>query len=106
MAPFRLRIKRTAERLECPSSPMSAEPTITPSAKDATARAWAGVDIPNPTATGHGETAFNDRTNRGSPEGNARRVPVTPVRETAYRNPRVFFAINFCRATGVVGATR
>ena len=70
-----------------------AEPTITPSATRATRAAPAGVEMPNPTATGAGDRRRTSRTKASNPGGRAARTPVTPVRDTAYNNPRVRAAI-------------
>jgi len=46
------------------------------------ARTWAGVDTPNPTATGTGDAARTSRTSRLTVDGSEVRAPVTPTSET------------------------
>jgi hypothetical protein len=56
---------------------------MTPSAPAlAIARTWAGLDTPNPTATGTGDTALTSRTSLATVGGSEVRAPVTPTSET------------------------
>ena len=80
---------------------------MTPSAPAlAIARTWAGLETPNPTATGTGETAFTSRTSFATVGGRAVRAPVTPTSDTQYRKPPLREATAARRAVDDVGATR
>src|SRR3989442_14200068 len=82
-AAARSRSRRSAEASPPPASlsaSTTALPTTTPSATRAAAAAWAGVLIPNPTATGREVTARMRRTWTARSGGASGRAPVTPRR--------------------------
>src|SRR5271170_4113103 len=81
-------------------------PTTTASANLPTSANCSAFEIPNPTATGNLVTRRSRRTNFCASSANCCRVPVTPVRDTAYTNPREASATRFNRASGLVGAAR
>jgi hypothetical protein len=60
-----------------------AEPTITPSAKEATSAAWPRVLTPRPTATGKSVCSRIRATVPPATELTASLVPVMPIRLTA-----------------------
>src|SRR6202171_3520601 len=89
------------------AAPTRAEPTTTPPAGPAARAAAAGVETPNPIASGSaGALRRARRTVSASPAGRASRAPVIPERETTYRKPVESLAAAFMRASVDVGETR
>ena len=81
-------------------------PTTTASAKSPTSANCSEVEIPNPRATGNFVTRRRRFTSFRASSASCCRWPVTPVRDTAYTNPRDASAIRFSRSSGLVGAAR
>src|SRR5690606_27900155 len=90
---------------------MNAEPTMTPSANPATSAAWAPLEMPSPSPTGRPEPPLSmiarvRSTRRGAPVSTAERVPVTPITDAAYTNPRHTPVIFSMRSSVELSATR
>src|SRR5690606_15133638 len=71
------------EATPSPSARTSAEPTITPSANEATSAACSRVETPRPTQIGRSVTARVRATRSRAPEPTLVRAPVTPIVEAA-----------------------
>src|SRR5215213_9372590 len=85
----------------------NAEPTMTPSANAATSAAWAPSETPSPTQTARsGATARVRATSFSAASPTVARVPVTPMVEAAYTNPRHAAVVERSRASVEDGATR
>src|SRR3954464_6643176 len=85
----------------------NADPTMTPSAKAATSAAWVPSETPRPTHTARpGATSRVRATSFSAASLTVARVPVTPIVEAAYTNPRQAAAVERSRAWVEDGATR
>src|SRR3990170_5338829 len=80
-------------------------PTTTASACIAAERAIAGVETPNPIATGSRECFLTSPAQAAIPGGKDFRTPVTPVTEIIYRNPDPNRDARRTRSGPLVGAT-
>src|SRR5580765_525066 len=83
-----------------------ADPTMTPSAKEATSAACWPLETPRPTHTGRSVTALVRSTSSLAPPPTAVRAPVTPIVEAAYTKPRQLLVTHASRSSVELGATR
>src|SRR5665647_628595 len=88
------------------SARTNALPTITPSAYRATSAACAAVLTPRPTQTRWAPARRASTTSASACAPTVARVPVTPIVDAAYTNPRDARAVMASRSTVELGATR
>ena len=98
-----MRVSARASGTLRPAACTIALPTTMPSASAPTALACAGVEMPNPTQMGSGQTARSRAIDDGSVDASSACMPVTPSRLMRYTNPRPWRAMSAMRSGGVVG---
>ena len=83
---------------------INADPTITPSAYEATSFACSGVETPSPTQTGVCTDSRIRETKSFADEETLVLVPVTPIKLAAYTNPEQADATWLSRSGAELGA--